>query len=338
MHKRCKDLLNNKINNIEILKLSTVNIESKNYEIPSNIPDEKLNLNEKDFKNELFDLDLKIIEKQDISKEYQSNKFFDKISNLFFSAEKSGRYLNTDLSKSLYNFVDKFIYQDSDFKKLKDDDSLFSSMIDYIRKDLNIFCKNNQREFINQLDLYNKGKFQSINYNFPLKEKLKQIYFEKIKIKLNELKNNDSFEEIKYIPIIIAGKSRIGKSTLINTFLKEKRAKEDEAQVCTLKPAIYYNEKVCIFKMIDTRGIELYKQYGIENIFNDIKKICKNPNEASDSIWRIFKSLSPKDNIQCIWYCLSEYNLEDLEIEFIKKFKRDQDDKNMMLIFLNLIE
>ena len=104
---------------------------------------------------------------------------------------------------------------------------------------------------------------------------MKQIYFEKIKIKLNELKNNDSFEEIKYIPIIIAGKSRIGKSALINTFLKEKRAKEDEAQVCTLKPANYYNEKVCIFKMIDTRGIELYKQYGIENIFNDIKKFAK---------------------------------------------------------------
>ena len=166
------------------------------------------------------------------------------------------QYLNTDLSKSLYNFIDKFIYQDIYFKKLKDDDSLFSSMIDYIRKDLNIFCKNNQREFINQLDLYNKGKFQNINYNFPLKEKLKQIYFEKIKIKLNELKNNDSFEEIKYITIIIAGKSRIGKSTLINTFLKEKLAKEDEAQVCTLKPANYYNEKVCIFKMIDTRGIE----------------------------------------------------------------------------------
>ena len=99
-------------------------------------------------------------------------------------------------------------------------------MIDYIRKDLNIFCKNNQKESINQLNLYNKGKFQSINYNFPLKEKLKQIYFEKIKIKLNELKNNDSFEEIKYIPIIIAGKSRIGKSTLINTFLKEKSAKK----------------------------------------------------------------------------------------------------------------
>ena len=27
--------------------------------------------------------------------------------------------------------------------------------------------------------------------------------------------------------------------------------------------------------MIDTRGIELYKQYGIENIFNDIKKFAK---------------------------------------------------------------
>ena len=102
-------------------------------------------------------MDLKIIEKYDITKENNTNKFFDKIANLFVSSEKSGRYLNTDLSKSLYNFVDKFIYQDLYFKKLKDDDSLFSSMIDYKRKDLNIFCKNNQREFINQLDLYNKG-------------------------------------------------------------------------------------------------------------------------------------------------------------------------------------
>ena len=80
--------------------------------------------------------------------------------------------------------------------------------------------------------------------------------------------------------------------------------------------------------MIDTRGIELIEQYKIENIFKILEEIYNNPeNVVSDSFSPFKFNTNPyRDNIQCIWYCISEYNIENKEIELIKiKLNKGQD-------------
>ena len=123
------------------------------------------------------------------------------------------------------------------------------------------------------------------------------------------------------------GKSGIGKSSLINASLKEKLAEVRGGKACTLNPAIYNNKKISFLRMVDTRGIELIKKYGIENLFKNIEEIFNNPKKISNSFnpFDFFKCLSYKDNIQCIWYCISEDDINPSEVKFIRDLAKGQD-------------
>lgn len=331
MH-RFRDLLRRKTEELQDLNISEINkssfiIEDGIKENHVKLTEEKLNLNEKELKNRSFELDLNTIEEYHIENEEISLSFFNNLSDLFLSVKKNGKYLGEDLSNKLYNYLNKFEYQEDTIFDIND--SLFMSLVKYIKTDLKLFCKNNQKNFIHILNNYSQNQLKKniFDRSSVLNENGKMIYFEKIKKKFNDLKDNDSFLEINYITIILTGKSRIGKSTLINAILKEDLAKTDEAQVCTVKRGLYSNKKIPYFRMIDTRGIELIEKYGIENIFKDINEICQDPTIVSKS-WLSFKcftNLPYKDNIQCIWYCVSDYNLEKKEIELIKGLNKGQD-------------
>ena len=259
-------------------------------------------------------MDLNSIENYETENVENNPGFFTNLYDSFSTFEKKGKYLDEVISKDLYNFVTKFEYlQYKFFNRINDtNDPILNSLNNYMEKDLKTFCQNKQKNFIHILHDNNKNILKKIKFNssFELDENAKFIYFEKIKKKLNELATNKEISDIEYITILVAGKSRVGKSTLINELHREDFAKTDEAQVCTKKPQLHSNE---YFRMIDTRGIQLIEQFKIENIFKKLEEIYIKPEEVvSDSFFpfNLFNTISYRDNIQCIWYCISEYNIE----------------------------
>ena len=149
--------------------------------------------------------------------------------------------------------------------------------------------------------------------NLIFKEK-KEFYFEEIKKKIEKMKLSSGYS-LKHLTIMIVGKSGVGKSTLINAIFKEQLAQTGAPEIQTTATTIYRTTEINpFFQLIDSRGIELKKEYGPEKIIeNTIDYIILRGKEEEDNY----------DNmIHCIWYCLTGAIIEDKEIEIINKLQK----------------
>jgi small GTP-binding protein len=128
-----------------------------------------------------------------------------------------------------------------------------------------------------------------------------------IQDKLDNLSTD--YAEIKHVNIIIAGKSGIGKSTLINTAFKDELANTGTGKSVTDDIKLIQKSGVPI-RIFDTVGLEL----GGKQQKDAIKAIKK----LSDSKQ---KTVDVDDDIHCMWYCVSAASdrIDDKEIEFIQK-------------------
>ncbi|WP_422212142.1 GTPase [Paucilactobacillus nenjiangensis] len=117
------------------------------------------------------------------------------------------------------------------------------------------------------------------------------------------------YAEIKHVNIIIAGKSGIGKSTLINAAFKDELANTGTGKSVTDDIKLIQKSGVPI-RIFDTVGLEL----GGKQQKDAIKAIKK----LSDSKQ---KTVDVDDDIHCMWYCVSAASdrIDDKEIEFIQK-------------------
>ena len=146
-----------------------------------------------------------------------------------------------------------------------------------------------------------------------------QNEFEKIMAKIKVLISQNHIKELRKISsdnfnILLLGQTNVGKSTLINEFLKlENKLKAKEGQgreTLTIDFTPYVgkrnNQKYTLY---DTNGITLQGDNSIEN---------KKKNTSKEIKERI-KKKNPNELIHCIWYCLTGSSVQDADKGFIEE-------------------
>lgn len=124
---------------------------------------------------------------------------------------------------------------------------------------------------------------------------------------------SEKIKNLKTLNIIVAGKTGVGKSTLINAVFREKLAETGMG-----KPVTDHMRKITKkgvpLAIYDTRGLELGKE---------VQKEVKD-----EIIETISKGLATQDvnkAIHCIWYCINTASnrVEPEEIELLRELSRD---------------
>lgn len=124
---------------------------------------------------------------------------------------------------------------------------------------------------------------------------------------------NEKIQNLNKLNIIVAGKTGVGKSTLINAVFKDNLAETGIGRPVT-NHMRRITKKDIPLAIYDTRGFELGK-----DVQDDVKK------EVFDTI---NKGLSTKDineAIHCIWYCINTASnrIEPEEIEWLRELTNE---------------
>ena len=130
--------------------------------------------------------------------------------------------------------------------------------------------------------------------------------------------------------ILILGCTNVGKSTLINEFLKleeEKKAKETEGGPTETKDFTEYIGKYNNYQytLFDTNGIT---NDGKDSIQNKTKNTL---NEITERI----KSKDPNKLIHCVWYCFQGSNIQPSDRDFIEKLLNIYTTYSIPIIFVH---
>ena len=151
--------------------------------------------------------------------------------------------------------------------------------------------------------------------------------------------------------ILVLGRTGVGKSTLINVVLglkgdkaaKESAAKPETGVNIPPNPNPNFNENSIInvekqkfvpveytsenssLVLLDSRGIELSKNYNIDVASEDIEKFIKERNGLDSD---------PDKFIHCIWYLVSGKRFEDDEGKYVKSLKRIYSNFGLPIIFV----
>ena len=127
-----------------------------------------------------------------------------------------------------------------------------------------------------------------------------------------EIKNQN--DQLEYVNLLVAGKSGVGKSTLINSIFGEELAKTGVGKPVTDKINLIEKEEFPV-RIYDTVGFELSK--GGFDFSNIIKSFGKN--DIQKLIKKVQATETTEDDVHVVWYLISGTGsrIEDSEIEFI---------------------
>ena len=249
--------------------------------------------------------------------------------NWFIYKKKKWKYLNIETKNSLKNFLENnMIYQETYFNQINNENNeIFEKMKEYEEKQLVNFFNEHYKAFMkdkicndyNEKNLLvDRNNISKIIYS----QIFEQIYLYKLNNIAKLIKSELNFCKIKYITIIAIGRTGVGKSTLINSILKEEKALTGTGNIVTKENKLYSSDSIPFLRIIDTRGIELKSEFGPEKILDNAIKVINNSEKQKDF----------SDFVNCIWYCVSDIYIEDNEIEIIRKLRQKK--KNIPIIIV----
>ena len=177
----------------------------------------------------------------------------------------------------------------------------------------------------NKEELFNKI-FEKFNFKHYIKIFILETFKNEIR-KKNE--NNSNHKNI-----LLIGKPGIGKSTLINSFLKIDKAKTGIGKPITQDFDSYISNSDNSFKLFDSKGIENYENTNkeLQNFIN--KKLLLNKNELINCIWYCFNGTRYNDeDKKLINYLLYKYeNILPIIIIYTRTLDHDEADNYLILI------
>ena len=198
------------------------------------------------------------------------------------------------LNKKKEEIRNEFIKQVENIKKEK-----INEIVENFEKTKDTFCIDKISSFTNEkMELFILKLFRS--------EKLTSTIIYHLNIFIENIKHK--IKNIEHLNIILVGPCGSGKSTLINSLLNV-NAEVAFGKPVTKKFEFYSSEKIPFLRLTDSRGIEKNEAFGVNSIYNLIKKYIETKIEEND----------PDKFIHCIWYCWTGTRLEDSEFEVLKK-------------------
>ncbi len=135
---------------------------------------------------------------------------------------------------------------------------------------------------------------------------------------------SEKIRNLKTLNIIVAGKTGVGKSTLINSVFRE-----DLAETGMGKPVTAHMRKITKknvpLAIYDTKGFELGKDAQLE-VKNEIFETIRNGVKSGDI----------NETIHCIWYCINTASnrVEPEEIEWLSDFARENRSTQVPIIIV----
>lgn len=122
---------------------------------------------------------------------------------------------------------------------------------------------------------------------------------------------NNAYNEMGNVNIVVAGKTGVGKSTLINAVFGENLAKTGVGRPVTQSAKEYTSNRVRGITLFDSKGFELGNY---RSILSDLKNLISSR-----------KTANPKEHIHICWYCISDISsrYEDAEIDFIRELQSE---------------
>ena len=125
---------------------------------------------------------------------------------------------------------------------------------------------------------------------------------------------------------MLVGKSGVGKSTLINQFLKlkGKKAKTGAGNFQTILADVYTSKSVPFLRLVDTRGIELNEGFGAKEV-----RI-----QAENFISSQLRNGNMNNFVHCFWYCITGARFEQAEIDLLNALRTSYKDNNIPIIIV----
>ena len=236
-----------------------------------------------------------------------------------------------ELNEKLNNFYNDFeIIKNKDLNKNNYMDLTFAQIQKYEEEKLSTCFLGKKDQFKGKIYDYFLGDILEQIYitdNLIEIEKGYDIYENKIKNKIEEICERKDEFSIKYLTIMILGKSGVGKSTLINQFLKLKRGQRAQTGIGefqTIDTKVYKNKTVPFIRLVDTRGIELNQGYGASDVKTEAEKYIKEKLQLGDM----------NNFVHCFWYCITGTRFEQAEIDLLNSLRATYKDNNIPIIIV----